>query len=73
MCPLLEIEGLLIPMSRGGGGSMNNGTGEACERDGGGYVDEEACDRCEGKVGGGGGGGSVNEEAHGAYRGGGGR
>ena len=50
MPPLLEIEGLSIPMSGGGGGSVDHGTGDAC---GGGSMDEETCDTCKGEGGGG--------------------
>ena len=37
---LLEIEGLSIPMSRGGGGSVDDCIGDACEGGGGGLVNE---------------------------------
>ena len=43
---LLEIEGLSMPMSGGGGGLVDNCIGATC---GGGLVDEEAHDTCEGE------------------------
>ena len=49
MPSLVEIEGLSIPMSRGGGGLVDNNTGDTC---GGGLVDEEAHDMCREEGGG---------------------
>ena len=49
---LLEIEGLSTPMSEGGRGSVGDCTSHAC---GGGSMDEEVQDTCEGEVGGRGG------------------
>ena len=54
MTLLLEIEGLSMPVSGRGGGSINDCTSDTCGGGGGGLVDEESCDTCEGEGGGGG-------------------
>ena len=51
---LLEIEGLSMPMLRGGGRSVNDDIGDACGGGGRGSVDEEARETCKGEGGGGG-------------------
>lgn len=51
MPPLLEIKGLSVPMSGGGGGSVNDSVGDARGGHGGGLVDEEACATCKGEGG----------------------
>lgn len=52
MPPLVGTKGLSMPMSRGGGGLIDNCTSDACG--GGGWsVDEEAHDTCKGEGGGG--------------------
>ena len=47
---LQNLMGILMAMPRGGGGLVNDYTGDAC---GGGSMDEEACDTCKGGGGGG--------------------
>lgn len=55
MPSLLEIKDLSMPMSGGGGGSVDDYNGAACGGGGGGLVDDEARDTCEGEGGWGGG------------------
>ena len=57
--PLLEIEGLSMLMSRGGGGSVNDYTSDTCGGGGGVSMDEETRDTWKGEGGGGGGGKSM--------------
>lgn len=57
---LLEIEGLSIPMSGGGCGSVDDCTSDTHGGGGGGSVDEEYIDTCEGEGWGGGGGRSMD-------------
>ena len=60
MPPLLEIEGLSMPMPGGGGGSVDDNTSDTCGGGGGGSVDEEDRDTCKGEGGRGGGGESMD-------------
>ena len=66
---LLEIEGLSMPMSRVGGGLVDNYTSDTCGGGGEGSVNEEACDTCKGEGGGGEEGGRMMGDTSGLGRG----